>query len=316
MLILFVGDPHLTGKNPLCRLDDLTIVQWKKWNEIINIANMLNIPMVTSGDILNVSVIANSLLTKLGNVLNKLNNPIYFIWGNHDLMYHSLDMWERTSLGVLWTNNEKVKHISEFEQDYGISWDYCDYNQEIVKTESDLLLIHKAVITEKQTGKNSWILKDKDFCTDLTENKDLQKYRLILCGHWHYQYVYNFNNTRVINAGSLVRRTVDETRIPTIQLVNIETGFTKRISLESAVSSDLIISKKHLDSKIKVVSDSISLFVDQLENNKMEFNSNFLSNIMSILDTHEIEKGVERFLRDVLSKVMELKVQKGEKINA
>ena len=36
---------------------------------------------------------------------------------------------------------------------------------------------------------------------------------------------------------------------------------------------------------------------------------------MEILDTHEIEKPVENFLRDIIAKVMENKVQKGKEID-
>jgi DNA repair exonuclease SbcCD nuclease subunit len=316
MLILNMSDSHLTGKNPMARVDDLTIVQWEKWKEVISIANDYDIPIVSGGDIFNVPVIANSILTRFGEILDQLNNPLYFVIGNHDLMYHNLEMLERTSIGVLWANNNKVRHISEFENDYGIKWDYCDWNQPITEVGGQFLLIHQAIVQEKLIGKNSWILDDKEFSMTIENNEFLHKYKMILCGHWHHQYTFTYKDTKVVNSGPLVRRTVDDTRMPTINLINLDTRFVERIPLKTAKPTEVVLSNKHLDSKINIVKESIVQFVQQLEQ-KGAFGSKqtttFMEGLISVLDSHELDKPVETFLRDVIAKVMELKIhRKGE----
>jgi predicted phosphodiesterase len=314
MLVLLVGDGHLTGKNPVARTDDLVAVQFDKWEEIIQIANQYNCPIVSTGDVFHVPIIANSLLNRFGDLLNRLNHPLYFVWGNHDLMYHSLEMWDRTSLGVLWTLIEKVKHISEFSLDYGINWDYRDWDSPIEKSGSSLLLTHKAVVSEKQLGKNSWILEDKSFGDAIENEVSLQSYQLIFCGHWHRQYIFNHNGTKVINAGTIIRRTVDERQVPHVILVNLETRLTKQIVLQCAKATDDVISHSHLDAKAHNIKADIAQFVDQLKQrgNRSDKVESLIEILMKLLDNHELEPEVEAELRDIISVVMTNKQRKGE----
>lgn len=320
MLILNINDTHITGKNPICRIDNLPDTQWNKWEEVVSIANKYNVPIVSAGDIFNVPLIANSILTKLGEILDKLINPFYFVFGNHDLMYHSFDMIDRVSLGVLWANNQKVKHISEFESDYGISWDFCDWNQELTETGSKYLLIHQAVVNNELIGgKTSWIKGDKEFSRNIEDDKSLQKYELILCGHWHNQYVINYGKTKIINSGPLIRRTIDEKRIPTIQLINIETKllFTQRLSLQSTKPSEEVISDKHINIKIQNIESSILDFVNNLQSKDLKDHSfsSLLDIIMEILDNHELDNQMEIFLREIISRVIKIKLERENKKN-
>jgi DNA repair exonuclease SbcCD nuclease subunit len=307
MLILHVGDGHLTGKNPIARVDDIVEVQFNKWKEIVQIANKFNCPIITPGDILNVPIIANSILTRFGSILQALEHPIFFTWGNHDLMYHSLDMWNRTSLGVLWSNSPKVKHISQFQRDYGIAWDYIDWNQELVSHDSPFLLTHKAVVYTKQIGKNSWILDDPDFAFNIDDEKFLENYKLIICGHWHRQYQFKRKNTTVINAGVILRRTIEEKDIPCVNLINLDNMLRTKIKLKSAKPTSEVISKKHLNEKIHIVQHDIKQFVDSLRNTKIKNSAKFLDNLMNLLDNHELDPAIENILRQMVAQVMEKK---------
>lgn len=307
MLILHIGDGHLTGKNPIARIDDLVETQFLKWNEIVSIANHFNCPIITPGDILNVPIIANSILTRFGEIIQRLQHPIFFAWGNHDLMYHSLDMWNRTSLGVLWSNSTKVKHISEFHGDYGIAWDYIDWNQDLVSQNSKFLLTHKAVVYTKQIGKNSWILDDPEFAFNFDDDKFLQNYELIICGHWHRQYQFRRNNTTIINGGTFVRRTVEEKDFPAVNLINLDNKLRRRIKLKCAKPIDQIISKKHLEEKLHVVQQDIKQFVESLRNTTVKDSAKFMDNLMNLLDIHELDPAIEKLLREFVAKVMEKK---------
>ena len=311
MLVLTIGDSHLTGKNPIARIDDLVEVQFEKWEEIVTIANKYNCPIISVGDILNVPVIANSILTKFGNIINKLKHGLYFVWGNHDLMYHSIDMFDRTSLGMLWYNNSKIRHISEFYYDYGIKWDYCDWNQEISNNEAKLLLIHKAVIDPKMVGgDNSWILKDKEFADNIKDNKSLQQYDLIICGHWHKKYRFKYKNTQIINPGPIVRRTINDTDLPVIQLIDLETKLHKVIKLKSVKPTIEVISDKHIEENAYQVKVDILEFINALKNKKLKYTSSFMDNLMVLLDSHELDKDIEQVLRMLIVTIMEKRKNK------
>jgi DNA repair exonuclease SbcCD nuclease subunit len=308
MLVLVVGDTHFTGKNPVGRLDDIVDAQYQKLIQIVEMSNKHNVPIIHTGDIFNTSIIANSILTRIGKILVKLKHPLYFVWGNHDLQYHSLELWDRTSLGVLWKHNDKVKHISEFFKDYKIKWAWYDWDSDKgiqwYGDRPDLLLSHKAVVTENRMGKGSWVVKDEDFCMNIDNNLELRGYRLIVCGHWHKPYTFRYNNQKVLNPGPVLRRTVQEWLMPSVVLLNTDTLIHKRMYLE-AEPPDKVLSKKHIEQRIESYTEGVIKFVEQLKHVKVKSKKKFLVNLMNELDAHDIPKNVEKMLRDIVAYLIE-----------
>lgn len=308
MLALIAGDTHFSGKNPIGRLDDLVEVQFDKWEEIISISNKYDVPIIHTGDLFNVSIVANSILTQIGAIMENLNNPLYFVWGNHDLMYHSLDLWDRTSLGILWANNDKIRHISQFSDDYKIFWDWFDwgsvYGIQRFGSQHDLLLTHRAVVSGKSLGKNSWILDDEDFCMDIDNNLHLRGYKLIICGHWHKPYIFNHKYSKVINPGPVLRRTVTEWFMPSVTLLNLDTLLHKIIYLD-AKPPDQILSKKHIEQRVDSYTEGVMKFIKQLDDKNIVNKAAFLNNLFVLLDSHQLPKNVENIIRNKVSKLIE-----------
>ena len=307
MEILVVGDSHLTGRNPIARLDDLVEVQFEKWEHIVEIANKNDVPIVHTGDIFNVAVIANSLLTRFGEILSKLHHPLFFVWGNHDLQYHSMNMWNRTSLGVLWKNNDKVRHIAEWVNDYyEYDWAWYDWGSKNIShyttEEPQYLLSHKAIVNDKQTGSNSWILEDKNFCLPITKVKP--DFKLILCGHWHKRYRFKYKGTRVINPGPITRRTVEEWFMPSVMLINLNTLINSEYMLSDRIPEQ-VLSRSHIEQRIESLTESVIEFVEQLKHVKVTHKKSFMKTLYHNLDQHELPNKVETLLRDIISKLIE-----------
>jgi UDP-2,3-diacylglucosamine pyrophosphatase LpxH len=157
-------------------------------------------------------------------------------------------------------------------------------------------------------GKNSWISKDKEFARNIEIDKELQKYKLIICGHWHKKYQIKYKETTVINPGPITRLTVEDTDEPTIQLINLKTKIKKTVRLESVMPTENVISDKHLEyniHKTKTDVPFIKEFIDTLRNNQIKLSSSFLNNLMEVLDSHELDKKVEEVLRELISIAIE-----------
>ena len=308
MLGLIVGDTHFTGKNPIARLDDLVELQFDKWDEIISIANTYDCSIIHTGDIFNVSIIANSILTRIGSALEKLKHTLYFVWGNHDLLYHSLDLWDRTSLGVLWKNNNKVKHIAQLPGWAWLDWE-GDGIQWMGEPKQKILLTHKAVVSERKMGKGSWVLEDKDFCINIDDHDlgiNLTKYyKLIICGHWHKPYRFMHEGTLVINPGPVLRRSIEDWLMPSVVLINFDTLLYKRIYLKSAQPPNQVLSKKHIEQKVESYTEGVMKFVEQLQDKEIIDKASFLENLFELLDSHQLPKNVENILRNIISNLIE-----------
>ena len=310
MLVLVVGDTHFTGKNPIARIGDIVEAQFNKLDEIINLSNKYDAPIIHTGDIFNISIIANSILTQIGTALQDLKNPLYFVWGNHDLLYHSLSLSNRTSLGVMWTNNDKIKHISDFYTNYKIWWSWNDWDSEYgiqwFGSRPDILLTHKAIVSEHKIGKGSWVLEDKDFCMNIDNHPELKGYKLIICGHWHKPYIFHYKGTKVINPGPVLRRTVEDWLMPSVVLLNTDTLIHKRIYLK-AKPPDQVLSKAHIEQKVESYTEGVMKFIEQLQKTETVNKGTFLENLFVLLDNHELPKNVEKILRNKIATL----IQKG-----
>jgi predicted phosphodiesterase len=314
MLILIVGDTHFSGKNPIARLDDIVDAQYNKLTQIINLSNKYDAPIVHTGDIFNVAVISNRILTRIGKALNRLKHPLYFVWGNHDLMYHTLELWDRTSLGVLWKSCNKVEHISGFQSRYkDVRWAWYDWDDDIqwnTCDKPDLLLTHKAVVSEKRMGKGSWVVKDEDFCMNIddyylkSDTNSLEGYRLIVCGHWHKPYMFKHKDAMIINPGPVLRRTVEEWLMPSVILLNTDTLLYKRLYLE-AEPPNKVLSRKHIEQRIDSYTEGVMKFVNKLKDKKVSGKKKFLENLFEMLDSHELPKEVETLLRNTIVNLIE-----------
>lgn len=300
MIVTVIGDLHISGKNPISRTDDLTETQFLKVKEIVEFANKHNTNIISVGDIFNTSVVANSLVNRFGGLLNELKGNFYFVWGNHDLLYHSIDLWDRTSLGILWRNNPKVKHISE----HG-SFDYIDWDNEIQKSDNSFLLSHKAIVSESQINKNFWVGNDKTFALPVTD-KSLKQYKFILCGHWHKPYYFEYKNIKVLNPGPVVRQTVEDCLEPSICLVDLKKGVFSRHKLKSAKPFSEVLSSTHLDSKVSN-SSHIQEFIESLKLRNVKHDSAFMENLNKIIEQNKLDKKLTKILYSILEKVKEKK---------
>lgn len=303
MLVLFIGDGHISGRNPVARKDNYVETQFLKFSEIVSIANEYDAVPIIVGDLLDKAIISNTLINRLGQILLGLKHPLYFVWGNHDLLYHSMSMWNRTSLGVLLSNNPMVKHISEFENDYGVAWDWQDWDCDIVSNGSKFLLSHKAVVNNNLISSNSVLSKDVTFSTQVTD-PSLRQYDLIVCGHWHKHFTFRYKNTKVLNPGPVMRQTVIDILMPSVTLMNLDTLFGKQIRISVCKNPEDVLSTSHLDSKVEIVR-SIEEFTLSMLGKDLKKATSFIDNLIDVLDSGVLNKDVEELLRDIISEALE-----------
>jgi hypothetical protein len=229
-------------------------------------------------------------------------------------MYHTLELWDRTSLGVLWKSCNKVEHISGFQSRYkDVRWAWYDWDDDIqwnTCDKPDLLLTHKAVVSEKRMGKGSWVVKDEDFCMNIddyylkSDTNSLEGYRLIVCGHWHKPYMFKHKDAMIINPGPVLRRTVEEWLMPSVILLNTDTLLYKRLYLE-AEPPNKVLSRKHIEQRIDSYTEGVMKFVNKLKDKKVSGKKKFLENLFEMLDSHELPKEVETLLRNTIVNLIE-----------
>lgn len=305
---LLFTDPHIYGKNPLCRLDDLTEKQFEKLDEIKTVANRYKVPVLCMGDITESPNIGYGTFTSLSYILQEIERNLYFVYGQHDLFWHDIGSSESTATGALEVSLSNVRRIREFRFDHGIGFDYANWGEEIQKSGYRYLMTHIPVVSR------GWVSKFDFLKFNVDEKKylyveDLYKdYNLILCGDWHRRYIFNYKNCTVINPGALTRRKADQdakNTFPSYVLLQFHPLKYEVMPLQCAEPFENVISDDHLQygnlrrDTVKEIESFVQILKTQLTNS--ENKTTFKQRLMERMN--DLPNDVKKVVRVLLSEV-------------
>ena len=138
-----LSDIHLVPKNPICRIDDLTEVQWGKLDEVFEFATLKDADILIAGDL---HAISNDyeVLGQFAEFLKKyqeLGTYVWAVYGQHDLKYRNPD---NTNMEIL-TKAGLINLIPpEGIQNMGVKIFGCGWMDDI--TEPDMTTVNILVI--------------------------------------------------------------------------------------------------------------------------------------------------------------------------
>lgn len=245
--LAFVSDVHLSSQNPLCRKDDLRVVQWKKLQQIYNIAMEEDCcGVVFSGDLVDVAC-SWSLLPDLAEFLYKTGQAIdtYTVFGQHDTYMYDAVGRRKTIVGSLAAAG-LIKIIDNLPTAlpntntflYGASYGQPAPEH---KLKNGAILVLHAPISNQESWPGQTYLNAKRF---LAEHPT---FKLIVCGDIHIAFNINLGTRHIINTGPLLRRAADEAdEVPHFYIYNIDTNNLKKITVEHADAED-VISRSHIE---------------------------------------------------------------------
>lgn len=312
---LLIGDLHLAGKNPPNRIDDIvTNLQFEKMEEIIDIANQMDVPIICTGDIFHTPTVSNKILSRFGKIINELKREFYFVFGNHDLQYHSMEKIDNTSIGVEWANNYKIRHISEFHIHYGSQnrWAYIDYGTPLTHPPgSKFLLSHKAIINDSLINAESWIADDINFCQAAADFDGM--FKLIVCGHWHKPYIYKHKQTLIINPGPVIRRQITEREMPRVILIDLVTIKYEEFFLANAKPSDEVLREGTIKEELKPIEDRILSFINSIKAKKqIKHGMKFGDSLKELLKSDAVDPEIKAEINDIMATISE---KEGDNLN-
>lgn len=314
MKIIILGDLHISGTNPKCRLDDLTKTQFEKFNEVISFANKYNMDIYDTGDVFDSPNIGYSIFTQTYHVLKRLYNSInkpsfYFVYGNHDLFFHNPKTKNSTPL---YTLEHIVKNFGTIDRENPLAIDYQNWGEEIKWEEYHIpkfLLCHKAVVSPNYYRKNIRLWSTEDIICSSLDDK-LKKYEVIFCGHWHKRYIEKTKTQLIINPGALTRREANQDSLetfPSFVVFDTKTYDYDIIPLKCAKKPEEVISEKHLEltRAKRTMTKSIEDFMDNLKKRGAINKKTFLEKLNKF-----IEKELDDYEKELFEEILEATVRK------
>lgn len=306
MEVILIADPHIFGKNPICRKDNLTQLQFEKIHEIIQASNKLKIPILCLGDLTDDPLISYSTVTSLVSILNESKYGMYFVVGNHDLIHHNIESFSSTALGVMSHALPMLKPMDSFEKDYNFKVDFCHWGNFIEERGGEVFVSHKPVVSQRMIDRFNLLqnISSEEYYT-FNDFKP-HEYRLMLCGHWHRRYIFEEKGKKVINPGSLTRRKAnDDSRstYPGYVVCDLVSGSHSLIKLKCAKEYSEVISEEHLQDvhSKKQISKEVVQFLSQIRKKKLKANSQLLNMIVEYINQND--DSVSEVLKDILDTV-------------
>ena len=257
-IAISVGDSHLSGNNPIGRLDNFTQAILLKFSEIIDLANHLEADHIfLSGDVFDSPDVSKSVIGKLGSIFKKSKCPILCVNGNHDISDGNPDTAPRCALGMLSSLGfVKIINQTEYYEKEGIKIQIegKSYRYDIDKRSPEL-----DYCFQKNEGMDYLITLVHGYLTPkplffkhtlISEIWDKTQSDITISGHYHHPFYVEHENKIFLNSGSLCRKTATQFRQPSVDVINLSKDGIKTVQkyfLKSAKPAEEVLSREHLE---------------------------------------------------------------------
>ncbi len=263
MKLLFFTDTHIKGTTPKNRKDNFYETLKRKFNEICDISNELEVDFILhGGDWFDRPDISPSIVREFAIIIRSFGKEVYTVAGNHDIYGHNPGTISRTMLGIL-EGTGVVKLLKDDEkvvlekggislQLTGKSYNYDIDGQDYAK----YYIVKKSSKVDYAINIVHGMLLKKPFYegiqyTLLDDIKDTEA-DITFAGHYHSGFgVKNINDKYFVNPGSIVRvsNSISEIeRKPKIVYIELEDDMKIReIELKSALPGEEVLDREELE---------------------------------------------------------------------
>jgi DNA repair exonuclease SbcCD nuclease subunit len=301
---ILTADWHIRPTVPVCRTDDFIAAMWKKVEFILDLSVRYKVPVLMAGDIGLKSQWPNWLLEEFIRRWRKypgFPTYIFFIPGQHDLPNHQLDQWRQSAVGVLESAgiltvlgaprdrpemlvpDVMMKLGSIFPFPYGIEIKNVDQPDD---HERPLVAVAHALVTERAPEK---FLEEYGACSAMSLLEGFLEYDLILTGDNHKPFVVEYEGRLLVNPGSLMRTTADQTdHKPRVYLWY---SLENRIEPVYLPIEEDVIDRTHIDLQ-EAKDERIEAYVSRLSE-EVEIGLSFEENLESYFRTNRVRKSVQ-----------------------
>ena len=291
------SDWHLRKDRPRCRIDENWInTQEDALNQVADICIKYNCDLFLVGDIFHSAREFEMVIyiQKLAQKLKKYGLSVYYLCGNHDMLYHSTLNLDKSAIGLL-RNSENCFFIEDYFDKLHFNsgektlfsasnFDERDYeNAEIV---------FKHVLTIPKDDK-------PDFVDCETPESLLKKFpnsNLIFTGDYHHNFHYEKNGRHVINPGCLLRQASDfkdyECGVYYVDTENEIVEFIPIIDNEQFVDDSYILKQEEREERIEK-------FVDKLKDTK-NVSFDFIDNVHKAIAANKLSEEMINMLEELL----------------
>lgn len=284
MRMIITADWHIRNTKPRCRIDEDWIkTQQKALNQIAEICENKNAPLMVVGDIFNSNSDTSFECINMVQKLADRIGGIYILAGNHDLIYHSSENIDKSAIGVL-LQSENVFKIEDYSDEFSAP----NFDEE--RNSMPYMFIHTLTIPSKDKP---------DFIECETPESLLEKYptaKWIFTGDYHKNFVYEEDDRYVINPGCLIRQVSDMKNYQcVVYFIDTEKEIIESIPIidnEGLVNDEYIIRENEREERIES-------FVNKLKDVE-SVSLDFIDNVEKALLVNKIDEKLKDCVKELI----------------
>lgn len=290
MRFIVSADWHLREDRPRCRVDEDWIgVQRRALEQLETYCEKYHCDLVVVGDLFHRSTEFRMvrLVQSLAYRLSVRNLKLYYLAGNHDLLYHSTANLDRSAIGLLESTNNCF-YISDLAI-HSVSAPNFD---EECDDSKEHLFIHTLCFPDmKSMPPNVNAVCAKDLLGEHPNAK------WIFTGDYHHSFHYEWNGRHVVNSGCLIRQAVDMKDYRCgAYFVDTDGNVVEFLPIED--DADMVDDAYIVDEKVR--DERIGEFVDKLKGTKA-VSFDFADNVEKALAS----SGLDDAVKDMVNLLME-----------
>lgn len=280
---IITGDWHYRDTVPECRTDDFLKAQRKKIKYIIRLAKETGATILNAGDLFHKAYSNKALEISLIKLLKGVD--LKAIPGNHDLVGHSWENFEDSSIGIVETAHQEPMILRHSDDDSRFK-----YSAVLTNFKGRcVVLIHQYVHEPKNRNKQ---IDGYSVKAMFRENPGAD---LIITGDNHASFmVRGVDDRLLINPGSIMRTDAKQfDHRPSIYFWYAKNNTAERVYLpinENAVDISYIEKENLKDSRT-------NSFVERMKHD-YELSLSFQENMKNYLSKNKVKKSVEDIIWD------------------
>ena len=298
MKMIISEDLHLREDKPRCRIDsDWIQTQENALNQLAEICIARNADLFLTGDIFHRATEYRMVIyiQRLAEKLSKSGLSIYYLCGNHDMLYHSSSNLDKSAIGLL-RNSFNCFSIKDY-------FDKLDFNSGEKVLFSAGSFDEKDYVNAKFVFKHVLVFPDVKSippnCDAITAKELLEEFpkaEWIFTGDYHHNFHYEKNGRHVINSGCLLRQASDFKDYQCgVFYVDTEKNiceFIPIIDSEQLIDDSYILQENERE-------DRINSFVQKLKETE-NVSLDFLANVELALRSNKLESDLKEVIQELL----------------
>lgn len=286
MRFLIVGDLHLTERQPESRNDNFVEVTLYKFEFLLRMARNENCRAILSpGDFTDSPITSWRFFTKVMDLINNYDIPIFTVYGQHDLRYRNRGNTFLDALGIT-VNILQYEYFNDEIKIFGSS-----YEENIPKPDENkfsILLVHKMIIEDKLWSKQ----EDYEMSSHFLRK---HKFDLIVSGDNHQSFFAKNGKRFLFNCGSMTRlKSNQEDHQPICIVFDTEDRSYKTINIPIKKG---VFKTEKFEKELDV---NLSAFISGLKDQE-ETGLDFVPELMAYCKINDVKKGIMDEINEAIS---------------